>query len=283
MSDDDENSRVRGRAFYYDGETKETTWDEPKEFLELAMEIDRNVIRGIDSKEHERVLRATRRLMHPHTSAECRTWIQARDLLWQILKNVVERPNEEKFRTLRKKPDGQFVAKVWSQRYPREVLIVCGFRESADAVHFLERDTKSLNASRVALSRLQIAVDARDEHNDRKKQSSNNTWENTKCSHCNGEIESGARRLWTTDPTAPKGEYSYKCSACENYVLCERCWDAKTSGVKVIHEIRGHTFEHVAPVETRHNTRIFGRGPWGNFAGASVGRARERLRERTGL
>ena len=108
---------------------------------------------------------------------------------------------------------------------------------------------------------------------------------NIKCSNCTQEIESGARRLWTTDALAPKGEYSFKCSQCENsnYILCERCWDKRMNGEE-IHLVHAN-FEHLPPIESRHNTstRAFGRGPWGNFAGASVGNARERLRQRTGL
>lgn len=79
----------------------------------------------------------------------------------------------------------------------------------------------------------------------------------------------------------------------------QRCWDellrrrAGDGGVEEgaggggggagVHHDPTHTFEHIHPIESRHNTAVHGSGPWGNFGGSVSGRSRERLRDRTGL
>jgi hypothetical protein len=303
-ADSEEDSRTRGRAYYVNMETGETRWREPEEFSERLAEFEREQFQ-MGRTEVERLTKPLRWLMRCETSRDARVWINARDLLHTILKNITEQPNEGKYRKIKKKFGGKFVEDVWNQRFARELLIACGFMETSDSVELkIVDDTNQveLNKCRLILCRLQVAIDCRDRHvrakaantyDDNNNNNSNNNnsvsqrhlTPNIKCSNCTQEIESGARRLWTTDALAPKGEYSFKCSQCENsnYILCERCWDKRMNGEE-IHLVHAN-FEHLPPIESRHNTstRAFGRGPWGNFAGASVGNARERLRQRTGL
>ena len=173
---------------------------------------------------------------------DAKAWMNARDVLYKILKNISEHPNEGKYRRLNKKAGGSFVEKVWSVRFARECLVACGFTETADAVELIldtqrpETNAKTLTKCRVLLSRLEPAIKARDAHVRLAREDDSSSGvnrrhlaPNKKCSHCSNEIESGARRLWTTDPFAPKGQYSFKCSQCvdKDYILCETCWDKK--------------------------------------------------------
>lgn len=102
------------------------------------------------------------------------------------------------------------------------------------------------------------------------------------CGRCGAFIDDGSERAWTGRHDAPKGQYRYQCNQCApTYSVCEGCWDGLQAGAWSHGE--HHTFEHVAPISTRHNTRRTGSGPWGNFAAGVSARSRERLRDRTGL
>lgn len=300
-SDDEADARTRGRAYYVNIETNETRWTEPEQFQTFQLELDVDLFErdGVTREEILLILKPLRYLTRCESARECKEWVDARDVLYKILRNISEQPNEGKYRKLTKKSGGSFVEKVWSKRFARECLLACGFTETADAVELTmdtqkpEVNAKLLTKCRILLQRLEPAIKARDAHVRLAKESETDSGvnrrhlaPNKKCSHCQNEIESGARRLWTTDPLAPKGQYSFKCSQCvdKNYILCETCWDKKCEHREPIHAEHS-SFEHLPPIESRHNTstRGFGRGPWGNFAASSVGNARERLRQRTGL
>lgn len=142
------------------------------------------------------------------------------------------------------------------------------------------------------------------------------------CSACDHPINDGSERLWTGRHDAPHGEYRYLCTTCEGegrtFNLCQDCWDrfqqqeqaASSSGAggsgvqgpaggssssslgRLLHE-PWHAFQHIGPRMTRHNDYYqHGDGgspdpsnPWGNraAAGASYGRALQRLGERYGI
>jgi hypothetical protein len=298
-SDVEQDPRTRGRAYYANKATNETRWLEPEEYHSFQLQLDVDLFgRDVSREEILDVLKPLRYLTRGESARECKEWIDARDVLYKIFKNISEHPNEGKYRRLTKKVGGSFVEKVWSKRFARECVLACGFTESADAVELIldterpEMNAKMLAKCRVLLQRIESAIRARDAHVRAAKESEDgdsgvnqrHLAPNKKCSHCKSEIESGARRLWTTDPLAPRGQYSFKCSQCAtNYILCETCWDKKVNGEQIHRE--HSSFEHLPPIETRHNTstRGFGRGPWGNFAASSIGNARERLRQRTGL
>ena len=298
-ADEAKDERTRGKAYYANKETKETRWDEPESFRTFRLDVDAGIFTEIGRDAIGEVVKPLRFLMRCESARDAKAWMNARDVLYKILKNISEHPNEGKYRRLNKKAGGSFVEKVWSVRFARECLVACGFTETADAVELIldtqrpEMNAKTLTKCRVLLSRLEPAIKARDAHVRLAREDDSSSGvnrrhlaPNKKCSHCSNEIESGARRLWTTDPFAPKGQYSFKCSQCvdKDYILCETCWDKKIENREPIH-VEHARFEHVPPIESRHNTstRGFGRGPWGNFAASSVGNARERLRQRTGL
>ena len=201
-------------------ETNETLWVEPEQFETFQLELDVDLFKrdGVTREEILLILKPLRYLTRCESARECKEWMDARDVLYKIfLRNISEQPNEGKYRRLPKKSGGSFVEKVWSKRFARECLLACGFTETADAVELAmdtqrpEVNAKLLTKCRVLLQRLEPAIKARDAHVRLAKESETDSGvnrrhlaPNKKCSHCQNEIESGARRLWTTDPLAPR-------------------------------------------------------------------------------
>jgi hypothetical protein len=198
------------------------------------------------------------------------------------------------------------------------VLEAAGFkRAAADTLEFpADAPPAALAAARLAASRLQQLLDGRGytgaaEACDDTGESSSSRHSSTpgfryqtnivECGACAAPINDGSDRLRTRSHEAPKGEYRYECTACpegpEGFSLCERCWDVHSaalgntgqsggvaSGRPPLHP-REHAFRTIHPRMSQHGL-IDAAGadnPWGAFRGASVGRARERLRERSGL
>lgn len=90
------------------------------------------------------------------------------------------------------------------------------------------------------------------------------------------------------DSAPPLLQHRFRCSTCADaakaFDLCERCFD-RLSREPELH-IPGHHFVHVPPKERLHNLRNAetANNPWGMpLSGSSAARARERLKERTGL
>jgi hypothetical protein len=111
------------------------------------------------------------------------------------------------------------------------------------------------------------------------------------CSLCSHPINDGSERLWTGRHEAPHGEYRFECGTCQGFNLCQSCWDKHQAqlqqGGPGLHDA-AHVFEHHGPQMSRHGAsasrQATANNPWGNaFTGGSVGRARERLKERTGM
>jgi hypothetical protein len=91
--------------------------------------------------------------------------------------------------------------------------------------------------------------------------------------------------------SAPRPLRRYQCGTGETFNLCQGCWDRHQrllqQGSPGLHAA-GHSLEAHGPQMTRHGAwaaaNASSSNPWGNaMTGGSVGRARERLRDRTGL
>jgi hypothetical protein len=92
-------------------------------------------------------------------------------------------------------------------------------------------------------------------------------------------------------PRSPLHACRYQCGTCETFNLCQGCWDrhqqALQQGRLGLHDA-GHSFEARGPQMSRHGAWAAANqsagNPWGNaMTGGSVGRARDRLRDRTGM
>lgn len=122
------------------------------------------------------------------------------------------------------------------------------------------------------------------------------------CTGCQKPINDGTTRLRMKSYDAPRGEHRFRCLTCADAgTTCDLCQDcygtlAKEAtaaadgdvGAGVCKHPRGHVFEGHPPRERLHNlgpqAGQSARNPWGNaMSGGSVGRARDRLKERTGL
>ncbi|KXZ52770.1 hypothetical protein GPECTOR_8g16 [Gonium pectorale] len=106
------------------------------------------------------------------------------------------------------------------------------------------------------------------------------------CSCCGRPINDGSDRLVTRRHDAPHGEFRYECERCEGYNLCEQCWDKFIGGSLSPGHPRDHPFQTHHPKASQHNLRsnVSDTNPWGVVLnGASAARARERLKQRTGL
>ncbi|GFR44009.1 hypothetical protein Agub_g5155 [Astrephomene gubernaculifera] len=106
------------------------------------------------------------------------------------------------------------------------------------------------------------------------------------CSCCSRPINDGTDRILTRQSDAPRGEFRYECERCSGFNLCEGCWDKYLAGSLSPPHPRDHPFQTHHPKVNPHNiySHTSATNPWGVvLAGGSAARARERLKERTGL
>ncbi|KAG2484705.1 hypothetical protein HYH03_016533 [Edaphochlamys debaryana] len=106
------------------------------------------------------------------------------------------------------------------------------------------------------------------------------------CSCCGRPINDGTDRLVTRRFDCPKGEFRYECDKCQGYNLCETCWDKYQAGNLQPPHPREHPFRTHHPHASQHglNANETASNPWGVLiSGGSAARARERLKQRTGL
>ena len=107
-SDDEADARTRGRAYYVNRETNETRWTEPEQFQTFQLQLDVDLFErdGVTREEILLILKPLRYLTRCESARECKEWVDARDVLYKILRNISEQPNEGKYRKLTKKSGG---------------------------------------------------------------------------------------------------------------------------------------------------------------------------------
>ena len=97
-SDVEQDPRTRGRAYYVNKATNETRWLEPEEYHSFQLQLDVDLF-GLSREEILDVLKPLRYLTRGESARECKEWIDARDVLYKIFKNISEHPNEGKYRS----------------------------------------------------------------------------------------------------------------------------------------------------------------------------------------
>mmetsp|Transcript_37404 Transcript_37404/g.70227 ORF Transcript_37404/g.70227 Transcript_37404/m.70227 type:complete len:297 (+) Transcript_37404:61-951(+) len=276
-----------GRPYYHNKETSNTQWEEPTlhfetrlrlaaDELHVPLEFLKELSLWVDGR-HDSLLASSTVEMEGYGLSSVSKTVK------RLLENIVTSPSQPKYRTLRKQNPS--FSKVWNMPTARGTLLQIGFVEQEHDVTLpMHADlgparfvSARLNQAQAAMDLATTAQPSGDSHG------LNSRWHQNchHCASCEKMINDGTERVWTGRHDAPRGEFRYKCNQCSNYSLCETCWDLLQGG-KMTHESE-HTFEHIHPITTRHNTTITGQGPWGNFSGSVSGRSRERLRERSGL
>ncbi|KAK3270171.1 hypothetical protein CYMTET_21418 [Cymbomonas tetramitiformis] len=300
-----------GRPYYHHRQQGTTQWEEPVALRALRLQVAQGIY-DLPLARCERIAAALEALLAlPPGPRGDVSALEAEPLnptlatLRKILSNIVSSPANPKFRTV-KKANGTF-RKVWDVELGKRVLLECGFVQTEEAVTLAQE--AALGPVRFIVSRLQEAgecirntapIDIRgDGAEGAQWEQAGNAhmqgagpssatpsaarWQKEihYCKRCKKFINDGSERVWTRQHDAPPGEFRYACTTCPDFSLCEICWDAYNEG-RFQHD-QGHTFEHIHPISSRHNTTIHGQGPWGNFGGSVSSRSRDRLKERTGL
>lgn len=291
------------RPYYHNEETGETTWTRPEDVAERERRVDVALF-GVNDGEADAVAGATDDMRANLDDGDA--FLRTADVLARVLENArraydedKDKPGEgqvHKHRRLRR-GNATLAETVFGVPGGLRLLQLVGFvtrNEGGEA--FLvyspgEARGRPHAVLDTALSRLRTLREgaaqalASAKHSDA---ASAYTGGNHSCSRCGTHIDDGTTRLFSRSHDAPRGQFRYNCSTCaaEGVVfdLCETCWDAYVAGAFAHAEGR-HAFETVHPTTQRHsvyNAESSAR-PWGGLGGVSVGRARDRLRERTGL
>lgn len=283
-----------GRPYYHHSGTGATQWAEPAEHRTAQEQLDADVF-ALAVEDVRRVMRPLRTLQ-----SDAERWPKARALLLRVTGNVVNQPGVTKFRSVNAAPGSSFAAAVCATREGCDLMAAIGFVGGGGEGRALVLPQDApLGRCRLAhfhINRSTTLTGGDAGGGSGGTSSGFGRWNNHACSVCSAVIHSGQERLWTTRWDAPRGQFRYRCNQCRpEFNLCERCWDrlqrtrepgvqdAAGGGGDALTHDEGHTFEHVHPIESRHNTTLHGDGPWGNFSGSVSARSRERLRDRTGL
>lgn len=303
-----------GRPYYVNRETGVTQWAQPSDHRMEEERVDAAVFNlDVDGVRH--VMNPLRRMQSQSAS-----WTAARGLLLRVVGNIVGQPDVEKYRSVNCAAGSKFFTHVRAIPGGADLMRALGFMETTKVMNgdihtttlTLPRDAP-LEPCRLAHCHIERSTklttttggDGGQDGGQDGGGSGGTTsgggargggghWNNHTCSECACVIHSGQERVWTNRWDAPRGEFRYRCNQCTapEYNLCEKCWDqlraareaaGQLSSVGVVWHDPSHTFEHIHPIESRHNTALHGDGPWGNFSGSVSARSRERLRDRTGL
>jgi len=285
--------------YYYETQTQTTQWEEPAHVRRKRLQLASEVF-AVDISRLERVdgiLQGSHdsSIYSPQAGGQVDNFVACIFTLRRIFENIVDSPAQDKYRTLRKQ-NAKF-SKVWALPAVRRLLSEVGFIEISETVALPM--AADLGPLRFAASRLQLAEavevassSGRAElHREgvmpaglTEEEARAARWQHSvhHCGRCRAFIHDGSEKLWTGKHDAPNGQFRYQCNQCKDFSVCEKCWDTLQEG-KWKHGTPEHSFQHIHPITSRHNTTIHGQGPWGNFGASISGRARERLRERTGL
>jgi hypothetical protein len=288
-------SRKYNRPYYQPEGASTTTWDPPPSmlFAECCLDADSY---GVSVAQAAAIFSACHRLVAENDALGPDRKTAALETLGRMLHNILACGNAEpKFRSV-KKTNARFAKDVLALRGGGDVLRSCGFCANTET-YYLE-ETADLAPLRCCHARLMRLLDRKghlgtarlvddDKPADRRREGLPPGFEYQEqifwCSRCSKPINDGTTRLRTRSHETPKGEFRYACSTCPDYHLCEICFDKLGKG-EFQH---AHAFTSVPPRESLHGA--FGQqptesNPWGlQLNGASAARARERLRDRTGL
>eukprot|EP00899_Mesostigma_viride_P029642 jgi/Mesvir1/9863/Mv22401-RA.1 len=279
------------RMYYYQdrrGDGISTTWDPPLRFLlqECMVDSEMYAIGLVDAK---RIVLSVSAFVEDNCHKDRPVLIAAFSLLSRLFDNVAREPGNAKFRTIRL-PNEAFATKVMCLQGVLPLMSAGGFRLEGGERLVVDAsfDTVApplLGRIRCMASRLQVvSTNLQREENPREKEMQARFYGGGHtCSDCGRKINDGTERLWSRRFDAPKGEYRYHCTTCEGFNLCETCWDVRQAGGGT--HPKDHVFEYIQPREQRHSIYHVesSNSPWGSFTGASAARARERLKDRTGL
>mmetsp|Transcript_34016 Transcript_34016/g.75413 ORF Transcript_34016/g.75413 Transcript_34016/m.75413 type:complete len:366 (+) Transcript_34016:194-1291(+) len=292
---------IKYQRFYYcNKQTGDNSWDIPPQVLLREWMLDADLYR-IDVTLARDTTMVLLRMMDGSWHRAEALW-GAVELMSRVVGNVVQCGNSvEKYRHIRC-DNAKFRDKVLALPGAMDVLRQAGFTQGREMVSF-PPVCPDMGPATVMAAKLQQLHDRRGftgsaiHHDD---SASSGTAASTsrhagkpgfrfqaeifECSVCAHAINDGSERLFTKSHDAPKGEFRYECSTCPHFNLCEKCWDRMLGGEN-LHDPK-HSFKTVHPKASQHYmySTPTDSNPWGVFlAGGSASRARDRLRERTGL
>ncbi|EFJ40841.1 hypothetical protein VOLCADRAFT_119836 [Volvox carteri f. nagariensis] len=250
------------RYYYHCSTTDITTWELPPQLQLSEWLLDASTT-GMDVRQCRKLLSAVLRAVQTNAHKGESLWT-ALTLLGRLTGNIVGCGNTvEKYRTVRtSNPKIREALDVVPGA--EAVLLAAGFRHGgSDTLAFPPPGDeggamRALMAVNAKLHQLISRKVGRD----------------------------GSDRLVTRKHDAPRGEFRYECELCPGYNLCEACWDQFMSDTLSPAHARDHPFHTHHPKASQHNLRsnVSDSNPWGVLvAGGSAARARERLKQRTGL
>lgn len=267
-----------GRPFFHDGAT--STWDRPLRLAVAEWSVDG--VFGVGPRAARDVLEAADAL-----AAEPAAHAAAAPLMRTLLANASAPGAPDKHRSVRVE-NARFAKDVWAHPAARALLLAAGWeRAGADRV-VLPHAEAAVARCRCALARLDALQEL--ESGETRAQAERDRFGSFyggrayACGACRRPICDGSERLWSRRWDAPEGEIRWTCSECADFHLCPECFDRRATGAAGVHDA-AHAFDAVHPATSRHHmySRGTDRNPWGGGGAGPVGRARDRLRERTGL
>ncbi|PNW79881.1 hypothetical protein CHLRE_08g370350v5 [Chlamydomonas reinhardtii] len=292
------------RYYYHAGDAANTTWEFPHQ-LQLSEWLLDASISGLDVGACRKLLSALLWAVQTNAYKGEYLWT-ALGLLGRLTANIVDCGNTlEKYRTIRKSNPRIREALDTLAGCGEAVLLAAGFvpgrgAEGNDTLIFpgAGADLRPLTLVNAKLQQLiahkGFTGQAR-EHDDtgdtpasRHSGTPGFRYQQVihECSCCSRPINDGTDKLVTRKFDTPPGEFRYECETCSGYNLCETCWDKFMGGTLSPAHPREHPFRTHHPKAAQHNLHSAesANNPWGvQLAGGSAARARERLKDRTGL
>uniref|UniRef100_A0A7S3VHH8 WW domain-containing protein n=2 Tax=Dunaliella tertiolecta TaxID=3047 RepID=A0A7S3VHH8_DUNTE len=309
------------QRYYYHGEHGQNGWDYPQQLQLQDWMLDSEMY-GLNIVAAATICRRMQELLYDSWAAPGPLW-KGVALLARLMCNVVACSNGiDKYRCI-KASNQKVKEDILSLPGASCVIVEAGFVQTGDGSgDFLfpspgaAGEQEALKRASLVAAKLQQLVDKRGftgmatevDDTDAGLSGHGNTKRNKwtgkpgfmyqqdvyECSVCASPINDGSERLFTRKWDAPHGQFRYHCQQCEgDFNLCEACWDVFQATTGTVSNSRPmeinhdptHTFQAIHPRTVRHNFhgQESASNPWGVSSNPISSRARERLRERTGL